>query len=145
MGWWLQPNGRLWSKRKPGVQVPSLSLHPSTLPWPLPTELQLFPFLFPLTPDGGKKISFADLRKERNIPSWEKEKKREAASPSAPSLWGRQTTQVVPGGGLAEEHSHWANSGPKQLPPLPYLHPDPALYPCFLRNNYPKTELKSIS
>lgn len=83
--------------------------------------------------------------------SWEseehhlEERQREAASLTALSLWGRETMQVVPGGGLAEEHSPWASSSPRQLPPLPCLHPDPALYPCFLRNNYPKTELKSIS
>lgn len=49
--------------------------------------------------------------------------------------WDRETVQVAPRGGLEEQ---------SRAQPLLCLHPDPALYPCFLRNNY-KTELKSIS
>lgn len=128
-----------------GEGASSLSSHPSTPAWPLPRELQLFLFLFPLPASGGRKISFAFLRKVRNITRREKKSKREAASLSIRSLWDTETMQAVLRDGLAEDHSHWTSGGPRQLPPRPCLHPHPALSPCFLRNHYPKTELKSIS
>ncbi|KAM7124251.1 uncharacterized protein J5F26_001999 isoform 6-T13 [Ciconia maguari] len=43
-----------------------------------------------------KEKEFCFLGKLRNTTSWEKERKREAASLSALSLWGRETMQVPP-------------------------------------------------
>lgn len=79
----------------------------------LPHELQVFPF--PSESSWRKEKEFFYVGKVRDITSWKKDRKREEASLFSPSLCGRETVQVAPRGSLTAEHSHWANSSPRQL------------------------------
>lgn len=132
-----------WPKWKLGVQVPS-PVFTSALAWPLPHELQFFPFLFPLTAAGGKKRNFNVWGKWGTSPAGRKRGR------------GKQPASLLPLSAAERPCRYhrgvvWQRStatGPAAALGsclLSCWHPDPALYPCFLRNNYLRTDLKSIS
>lgn len=108
------------------------TLRPWVAIWPWPTP---YPLSFLSDSNGRNENEFCCLGvSEEHHRMGEGEEER-SGQPLLSLCWDRETVQVAPRGGLEEQ---------SRAQPLLCLHPDPALYPCFLRNNY-KTELKSIS